>query len=80
MPSPDPIPRSGRRFVDVPRAEQVRRSREDILAEKILRSAKGKRPPRRKPGKGMGGEPVPVEPNRPNNLSGGAAAALEFDE
>jgi hypothetical protein len=23
---------------------------------------------------------VPVEPNRPNTLSGGAAAALEFDE
>ena len=31
-----------------------------------------------------GGEPdeggVPVEPNRPSTLSGGAAAALEFDE
>ena len=25
-------------------------------------------------------EDVPVEPNRPNTLSGGAAAALEFDE
>ncbi len=23
---------------------------------------------------------VPVEPNKPNNLSGGAAAALEFDD
>ncbi|MEA3062804.1 MAG: hypothetical protein QOJ94_2585 [Sphingomonadales bacterium] len=23
---------------------------------------------------------VPVEPNRPNSLTGGAAAALEFDE
>ena len=23
---------------------------------------------------------VPVEPNRPNNLSGGAAAELEFDD
>ncbi len=23
---------------------------------------------------------VPVEPNRPNTLTGGAAAALEFDE
>ena len=27
-----------------------------------------------------GGEPCPVEPNRPLNLSGGAAAALEFDD
>ena len=26
-----------------------------------------------------GGEPCPVEPNRPIDLSGGAAAALEFD-
>ena len=29
---------------------------------------------------GEAGESVPVEPNRPNNLSGGAAAALEFDD
>jgi hypothetical protein len=27
-----------------------------------------------------GGLPMPVEPNRPPNLSGGAAAALEFDD
>ena len=26
------------------------------------------------------GEPCPVGPNRPHNLSGGAAAALEFDD
>ena len=26
-----------------------------------------------------GGEGVPVDPDRPNHLSGGAAAALEFD-
>jgi hypothetical protein len=35
-------------------------------------------------GKRNNGEPdqggVPVEPNRPNTLSGGAAAALEFDD
>ena len=37
-------------------------------------------PPRRNPKRGTGGEAVPVEPNRPNNLSGGAAAALEFDD
>lgn len=29
---------------------------------------------------GEAGESVPVEPNRPSNLSGGAAAALEFDD
>lgn len=35
---------------------------------------------RKKNGKDDGGLPMPVEPNRPNNLSGGAAAALEFDD
>jgi hypothetical protein len=34
---------------------------------------------RRKPRKGEGGEFVPVEPDRPKGLEGGAAAALEFD-
>jgi hypothetical protein len=33
-----------------------------------------------KPDKGDGGETVPVEPNRPKGLEGGAAAALEFDD
>jgi len=28
----------------------------------------------------LGDEPCPVEPNRPLDLSGGAAAALEFDD
>lgn len=35
---------------------------------------------RRRPGKKPEDGGVPVEPNRPNTLSGGAAAALEFDE
>lgn len=35
------------------------------------------RRPGKKRGKDSGG--VPVEPNRPNTLSGGAAAPLEFD-
>lgn len=34
---------------------------------------------RRKPKPGEDGG-VPVEPDKPRNLSGGAAAALEFDE
>ena len=36
------------------------------------------RKPRRKPPKG-GSEPVTVEPNRPKQGEGGAAAELEFD-
>jgi len=36
-------------------------------------------PPRRKRPSGEG-EAVPAEPDRPLPLSGGAAAALEFDE
>ena len=35
---------------------------------------------RRRPGKTHDDGGVTVEPNRPNTLSGGAAAALEFDE
>ena len=34
----------------------------------------------RKPDGEAGGELCPVEPNRPLDLSGGAAAALEFDD
>jgi hypothetical protein len=36
--------------------------------------------PKRKPRKGKGGELMPVEPDRPKGLEGGAAAALEFDD
>ncbi|WP_375398679.1 hypothetical protein [uncultured Sphingomonas sp.] len=45
------------------------------LAKQAL-SRKRKRPG----GHTAGDDPIPVEPNRPNNLTGGAAAALEFDE
>ncbi len=37
-------------------------------------------PPRGRRGGGEEAEPVPVEPHRPNNLSGGAEAPLEYDE
>jgi hypothetical protein len=37
-----------------------------------------KKPPRRPKNLDEGG--VPVEPNKPKNLSGGAAAALEFED
>ena len=36
-----------------------------------------RKPKKRKP---EGGELVPVEPDKPKTLSGGAAAALEFDD
>jgi hypothetical protein len=36
--------------------------------------------PRRSRGKDPEDGGVPVEPNRPNTLSGGAAAELEFDD
>ena len=56
--------------------------------ERLLRQAdaldfrypgKPKPPRRRRPGPD-GGEPVPVEPDRPRRGEGGAAAALEFDQ
>jgi len=45
----------------------------------LVRTAvkRGRRPDARG---GEAGEPVPVNPNRPLDLSGGAAAALEFDD
>lgn len=49
----------------------------DFYMTWIAPDRRAKRPGRRK-GEEPGG--LPVEPNRPNTLSGGAAAALEFDE
>lgn len=48
------------------------------LAAQLRRSFRKGR--KRKPPKGEGGEMVPVEPNRPKTLEGGAAAALEYDD
>ncbi|MFA5969753.1 MAG: hypothetical protein WC816_11005 [Sphingomonas sp.] len=45
----------------------------------ILSSVVGRRSGKRGPGKPEG-EACPVKPDRPLNLSGGAAEALEFDE
>jgi hypothetical protein len=40
-----------------------------------------RRPGRKRPKRPGGeGERVPVAPDKPNSLSGGAAVALEFDE
>ncbi len=49
------------------------------MIDEILRNARPKRRPPRKPGDKGGSEAVSVEPNRPKLGEGGAAAALEFD-
>jgi hypothetical protein len=53
-----------------------RRPSDDIIDEIVRRSSPRKR---RKP-KGGSAELEPVKPDRPNLLSGGAAAELEFDD
>ena len=45
----------------------------------VLAGLKSRHPKPRKPRRRPEAGGVPVEPNRPNTLSGGAAAALEFD-
>jgi len=59
------------------RAHPVGDFRAHLLAL-INESRKWRRGPRRN--KGGAAMPEPVEPNRPNTLSGGAAAELEFDD
>ena len=55
----------------------LRRGRKhDPIRPPHYRIGPGRRRPRRD---GLSG-PLPVEPNRPDGLSGGAAAALEFDD
>ena len=45
--------------------------------ERLLRRYLGPKRPRRRPGSGL---TEPVGPNSPKDLSGGAAAALEYDD
>jgi hypothetical protein len=54
---------------------EIRRALGSAAAYVAWLEAQRRRPRRRS--KDSGG--VPVEPNRPNTLSGGAAAPLEFD-
>ena len=65
----------------MPRSAQYYHARAlDYLARMhAIRKELEDRRRRRKP-KGEGGEMVPVEPDNPKWLSGGAAVALEFDE
>ena len=72
MPTHDHAPRRSQ-------AEIARRKHHERLMAQIMPQAVPRK--RKRPGKdGAGGDPVPVEPNRPNNFTGGAAAALEFDD
>jgi hypothetical protein len=60
-------------------AERVQREQARAMVRAM--EARFKKPgSKRKRPEDDGGEGVPVEPNRPNNLTGGAAAALEFDD
>ena len=58
----------------------ARRFSRQRLAEAIRKSLGGKRGGVNRRDREEGGEPCPVRPNRPLDLSGGAAAALEFDD
>lgn len=71
-PRHDPLPK-------VPAgSETFRRARKRNLAAWLM--TRLRRPPGADRDGEPGGEPVPVGPDRPLNLSGGAAAALAFDE
>ena len=69
MPTPDLGPRRSSE-------ERLRIARERTFASRLADRIKR----RNKRRDGEAGDSVPVEPNRPNDLSGGAAAALEFDD
>jgi hypothetical protein len=56
---------------------EIRRALGSAAAYVAWLEATTRRPRGKNKGKDSGG--VPVEPNRPNTLSGGAAAPLEFD-
>ena len=67
MPVPDLAPRR------TP-AERLRRAQEKAFLQRLAERIRHRRRP-----DGEAGESVPVAPDRPLDLSGGAAAALEFD-
>ena len=69
MPTPDLGPR-------LSPAERLRLAREKTFVRRMVERLR--RGPRR-PG-GEPGESIPVQPDRPLDLSGGAAAALAFDD
>ncbi|MBX9861035.1 MAG: hypothetical protein K2Y20_15805 [Sphingomonas sp.] len=86
MPRPDaprrpeaPQPGSGLPWGLVPVAQAVVSRRLAPGMRLVILSAVNKARKKRGPGP-TEGEPCPVAPNRPLDLSGGAAAALEYDD
>lgn len=71
MPTPDAPPRKPHRIVH---RLTLTRGRVALSVSQFPRQKKG----RRRLGPEAGG--VPVDPNRPNTLTGGAAVALDFEE
>ena len=72
-PRHDPVPK-------VPAGRYAGRSfAETALMAKVMRRVRRGPAFKGRPDVADGGEPCPVESNRPLDLSGGAAAALEFD-
>ena len=76
MPRPD-APRREKRLPRMPRPDALRPEKRQIDLSFAMRLL-GRRKRPRETGGGL--VPEPVEPDRPNSLSGGAAAALEFDD
>jgi hypothetical protein len=64
----------------MPRPSDYERRKQAYLA--IWNHLSGRATSKRKKPRGPGGiaEPAPVKPDKPSSLSGGAAAALEFDD
>jgi hypothetical protein len=71
MPTPDPLPRKLRRDVG---GRSFTPGFDGLRKFKFLRRKRRRRGPDPEDGG------VPAEPDRPNTLSGGAAAALDFEE
>ena len=66
---------------DIPSAGDRRRMRQDLSVQQETLARIMRRFPHLRRGRpDLGGEGVPVTPDRPGHLSGGAAAALEFGE
>jgi len=61
---------------DLPRGASHRRIHQVMVRRVLARLKRDRRDPFREPDAGG----VPVEPDKPNTLSGGAAAPLEYDD
>lgn len=79
MPQNDPLSRRRLRASPRPLPHEAALAKLPPMVRLVLSSFGNKTNRKRGPGP-WEGQPCPVEPNRPLNLSGGAAAALEFDD